>query len=316
MVKYAAIGLVLILPILAVAQTGPALLLEPLLSEEEVWESRGDALFLNNGSTSNKQDFQMSVFEVSGRFREQRERLVPRIGWDLTYLDLDSNEPLLKQDLIDVSLAAGVELGRYFDWRSGLTVGVGYAGNSPFGETDAWYGKATLLFGKAWNKNTDVALVVDYDGNRSVYPDIPLPGFAIRHQFDPQLSWVVGVPLSSVTWKPIEFVTVDITWTLLDRFDAKVEYEMAPQWTIFGNLEDRREVFTIDGLSGHDRLLFHQRRAELGVRWQPWDHTSLQLAGGYAFGGEFSTGWDSSDSDLVADLSDEPYVRIGFERQF
>ena len=51
----------------------------------------------------------------------EREKLIPRIGWDFTYLDLSSDEPLLKHDLTDVSIAAGVELGTYYDWRAGLS---------------------------------------------------------------------------------------------------------------------------------------------------------------------------------------------------
>src|SRR5205823_4135067 len=48
----------------ALAQTGPALLLKPNLSETEALEARGDAIFLQQGSTSNAgADFRLSVFE-------------------------------------------------------------------------------------------------------------------------------------------------------------------------------------------------------------------------------------------------------------
>jgi hypothetical protein len=316
MLKYVAVGLIFCLPLAAAAQTGPGLLLEPLLSEDEVWESRGNATFLNQGSTSQDESYTMQIYQWSGKFREQRERFIPRVGWDLKYLDVDTPDPLLKNDLVDASIAAGLELGRYSKWTAGLTLGVGYAGNTPFGESDAWYGKATFVFGGAWNKNTDVVLVLDYDGNRSVYPDIPLPGFAIRHQYDPRLSWTLGVPVTAVKWKPLDRVTFDLTWTMIDSFDARLQYELASKWTVFGAWETRREAFSVDGLSNHDRLLFQQRRAEVGLLWKPLKHTSFQLAGGYAFSGEFSAGFDGSDSELVADLSDEPYVRVGFERQF
>jgi len=299
----------------ALAQTGPALLLKPLLSEDENLESRGDVLVL--GSTEAEgNDFDLNVFELEGRFRERRERLIPRIGWDLTWYAMNSDIPVLDQDLTDASVAIGLELGQYYDWRAGLTVGLGYGGNAPFGEGDAWYGKATLVLGKKLDRRTDVALVVDYDGNRSYAPDIPIPGIAYRHEFDPRLSYVVGVPLSSVTWRPDKPVTIEVTWQFVDRFDARVEYKLSPAWTVFGNFERREDAFTIDGLDDHDRLLFQQRRAELGVRWQPWEHTSFLLAGGYAFSSEFSVGYDQSDSEKLADVTDEPYFRLGFERRW
>src|SRR5437763_2887026 len=131
----------------SLAQTGPALLLKPNLSEQETLEARGDALWLQSGSTSNNgAHFQLGVLEWTGRVREQRENFIPRLGWDVLYLDMHTNDPTLPhRGLTDVSLAAGVELGTYSGWRTGLTVGVGYAGDTPFGEGDAWYGKATLL---------------------------------------------------------------------------------------------------------------------------------------------------------------------------
>jgi hypothetical protein len=309
-------GLVLVLTACAFAQTGPALLLKPLLHEEETLETRGDALFLSNASTSNNADFRLSVYEVSGRIREQRERLIPRLGWEMTYLDVDSNDPALKNDLTDVSIAAGVEVGRYYDWQGALTLGIGYAGAAPFGDGNGWYAKGTLLFGRKLDKRTDIALVVDYDGNRAYYPDVPLPGFAYRHEFDPRLSYTIGLPVSAVTWKPFDPVTIDVTWTIYDSFDATIEYELSPDWAILANLETRLEGFHVDGIESDDRLLFRQRRVELGVRWKPWEEAQFTVAGGYAFGGEFSTGADHSDSVLVADISDEPYVRFGFQSRF
>lgn len=299
----------------AVAQTGPALLLKPLLSEDQNLESRGDALFLSSAEAEGA-DFDMSVLELSGRFRERREKLIPRIGWDLSYYSLRSDTPLLDRNLVDTSVAIGLELGEFYDFRSGLTVGVGYAGNAPFGESDAYYGKATLVLGKKLDRRTDLALVIDYDGNRSVFPDVPLPGIAYRREYDPRLSYVLGVPLSSVTWKPTPAWLFEVTWNLVDRVDARVEYKVIETLTIFGNLEQRQEAFTVDGLADHDRLLFEQRRAEVGLRAQPWEHSSFLVAGGYAFGSDFSIGFDQRDSDEIADVSDEFYFRAGFERRW
>jgi hypothetical protein len=229
---------------------------------------------------------------------------------------MSSDIAVLDQDLVDTSVAAAIELGPYDNWKAGLSVGVGYAGNAPFGESDAWYDKSTLVVGKQFDELTNLALVVDYDGNRTIYPDIPLPGFAYVHQYDEHISFTLGAPLSSVTWRPNEATMVELTWVLVDELDLRVEHKLAGNFTVFGNFERRQEAFTVDGIGDHDRLLFQQRRIEAGLLWKPWEHTSLTVAGGYAFGGDFSIGYDQSDSDKVADVSDEPYVRVGFERRF
>jgi len=215
------------------AQTGPALLLKPNLSETEMLENRADALFLNQGSTSNGgADYQMQIYEVTGRFREERENFIPRIGWELTYIDQHSSDktlPALDKGLTDVSVAAGVELGQFSDWTAGLTVGLGYAGDTPFGESDAWYGKATLIAGRKLDKDTDLAFVLDYDGNRTIWPDLPLPGLEYRKQYDPHLSYTIGVPVIAATWKPNDVFLVDITWTMIDQFDARAEVQACSQ---------------------------------------------------------------------------------------
>ena len=61
---------------------------------------------------------------------------------------------------------------------------------------------------------------------------------------------------------------------------------------------------------------FQQRRAEVGLRWEPRKDFLFSVAGGYAFGQEFSTGFDARDTDLVADVSDEPYLRFGVDIRF
>lgn len=296
------------------AQTGAALLLKPLLSEDENLESRGNALFMGNAK-ANDIDFDMSVFELQGRFRERRENLIPRIGWEMRWYNLRSDTPILDQDLIDTSVGIGLEVGQIGGWRAGMALGVGYAGNSPFGESSAWYGKATLVAGKSLDKNTDLGFLIDYDGNRVSHPDLPIPGFAYRHQYDPTLSYTIGFPLAAVTWKPDKPILVEATWQYVDQLDARLEYILTPAWTGFVNLEQRLEAFSVDNI-GDDRLLYQARRAEAGVRWRPQEHTSFTVAGGYAFNQEFSVGFDQNNSTKVADISDEPYVRVGFERRW
>jgi hypothetical protein len=302
----------------APAQTGPDLLLKPLMGEKELLESRGDALLFNDGKATGSADYQQDVFELNGRFREQRENFIPRIGWDLAFYHLSSDIPLLDQDLTDTSLAAGFELWNAGEWRAGFTAGLGYAGSTPFARSDSWYGKATLLIARKLDAKTDLGFVLDYDGNRSTFPDFPLPGFAYRHEYDPTLSYTVGVPVSSIKWKPLQFpdFSLEATWILTDTFTARLEYDLSPQWVVFGALQHQFEAFHVSHLKGADRLLFERHRAEVGVLWKPWEHTHFIAAVGMAWGGEWSTGFDQRDSDLVARVSDEPYVRLGFERRW
>lgn len=297
------------------AQTGAELLVRPFEADQS-FELNASALFQAQGEDDFGGDLRVSVYEVSGRLREVREKTIPRFGYEMIYLDVDSDVGLPER-LTDQSVAAGVAVPEIAGFRGGFTVGVGYAGDSPYSDANAWYGKATLAMGKKLDDATDLGVFLDYDGNRTFLPDVPLPGFAYRKRVDERLILVAGIPLSTVEWKPDDRWKFELYWALIDSFDARVTYTIAPEFNIFVSLDTRRDAFHTDELEvTNDRLLYRERRAEIGVQWEPRPDTRLILAGGYAFDREFSAGWDYRDDDEITEVSDEPYVRAGLEIRF
>jgi hypothetical protein len=300
------------------AQTGPTLLLKPFPKEQAI-DARGDALFLDAGhARDSDESFRLSMYESEGRWRVLPGNLIsPRIGWDVNFLDLDTTHPGLPEQLTDESVGVAMPIAQFGDWIVGASVGLGYAGDSPFADGDAWYGKASLAVFRLFNESDALVFVLDYDGNRTFLPDVPLPGIAYTKRVSRDLYFVIGAPVTSVEWRPNDRLRVEVTYALVDSFDASVGYRFASAWTAFGALESRNEAFFIDGLpANHDRLLFQQRRAELGLRWEPRKDCWVSVAGGYAFGQEFSTGFDARHTKEVADVSDEPYLRVGLKIQF
>src|SRR5688500_2693875 len=96
----------LIIPSAAAAQTGPELLLKPF-PRERTLETRTDAVLLGQGETDNADaDFQLSLYESFGRARVfPGQRADPRVGYDVLYLDIASDDPALPQHLTDHSVA-------------------------------------------------------------------------------------------------------------------------------------------------------------------------------------------------------------------
>jgi hypothetical protein len=274
-----------------------------------------DALFLDQAHTKEtRDDIGLDLYESFGRWRLRTDlRLAPTVAYDLTYIDIDTDNAALPERLVDQAVGGGTPVGQYGDWFVAVAGAVGYAGNVPFHDSSAWYGQGTLVVGTELAEESTLVFGLDYDGNRPLYPDIPLPGFAYTKRLDPKLLAVVGFPFSSVLWEPVDKLTVEVIFTFPESFDARVGYNITDHWRIFANYEGRREAFTIDGADDHERMFFEQRRVEAGVRWQTLDYLGVVVAGGYAFNQEFSTGWDLRDTDEVADVSDEAYIRVGFE---
>lgn len=311
----------------ASAQTGPELLIKPFPKDQQI-EATASGTYIPDGSTDHLapggDEFDIDVWQldVQGRMRLQLDPIVParaepRFGFDVTFMDLDTDDPTLPTQLVDTSVAFGMGVLEEHGWIGGITVGIGYAGAGAFDDGNAWYGKADFAIGRTIDETSEIGFVLDYDGNRSFMPDVPLPGFQYRKRLDPKLLLAVGFPFTSVEWKPIDELQLRLTWTIPDAFNADVTYEISKTLGLFGAYTSRTEAFHWDEIdNSRDRLIFEQRRAEAGVKWSPVEELHVVVAGGYAFGQEFSVGWDSRETDLVTDLSDEPYIRVGLEWRY
>lgn len=296
------------------AQTDAGPLLRPWPKGQQV-QVEGDILFLNQGHVKRSdEDFQLSVYESAGRWRlDDSRELNPTVGYDFTLLDLDTQSPLLPDKLLDQSVGFGSPFAESGPWFFAAAAGIGYAGDEPFGDANAWYGKATLIAGRQFGEESSLIFGLDYNGNRSIYPDIPLPGFVYTRRIDPTLLAVIGFPYSSIVWEPAERLKIELIYSVPETIDARIEYEMSSQWRLFANFENRVEAFHLDDTDGNDRLFFQQRRLEMGLRWEPDEAIGLIFAGGYAFGQKFTTGFDLRDDDRLVKVSDEAYLRFALE---
>jgi hypothetical protein len=313
--------MILLLGVVAAqGQTNSGLLVE-LFPKEQVFSGRASAVFLEGGHIAESdadEDFQMAIYDTEGRFRLKpgAEESV-RIGYDFTYLDLQTGFDGLPERLVDHSVAVGFPIGKHGDWIFGGTAGIGYAGDSFYGDGDAYYGLASLV--AFWKQSETSAFVfaLDYDGNRTFLPDIPLPGFAYIKRISDRLELTAGLPITAIKWKATDQLTVELAYSIPDDVRLDVGYEVFDHLTLFGRVRQQREAFYFDGLAeNYDRILFEQRRAEAGVRYEPCENAAVDLALGYAWSGEFSEGFDSRRNNEIADISDEPYIRGGIELKY
>lgn len=311
-------------PVAAFAQSGAELLLKPW-EKGQLIEARADVIFQDGGKFDDEGlsdlDFRLTHYESEGRVRILRGNVAsPRIGWDFVRLHMDSDVNLFDEDdLVDHSASAGVFLHQFkTGWILGATFGAGYAGREGYNDGDGWYGRGTVVFGREVNANSALGIVVDYDGNRVVFPDIPLVGFAwVANIKERNLKLTLGFPVMSVLWNINERTTAEATWTFTDSFDGRLNHRLSEHWAVFGRFETRNLAFHIDELEeSNDRLFFHQRRVEGGIQWTPAKYLSIITTVGYAFVSEFSIGWDMRDVDNVLEISDEPYARVGLELRF
>jgi len=307
----------LAMPRIARGQSSASLLIKPWEADQTIEDQTAGYIFSAGHRLESENKFHLSTIESSGRVRLfPGKEASPRFGYDLTLLNAHTNRPGFPSQLLDVSVAGGAFVSKQNGWITGVTLGLGYAGDEPFARGRAWYGRTDVLLAKEFSATDALGVGIDYDGHRTYAPDIPLPGFAYSHLFDPKLQAVIGFPASSIIWKPIEHLRIYGNYELFSDLDADISYEFVKHWTAFAAFETRRTAFWIQELRDHHRLLYSQRRVELGVRWQPTEHLSFSLAGGYGFSTDFRNGWDYRHSTRYLYASDEPFVRFGAEFRF
>ncbi|CAN5595243.1 hypothetical protein BH10PLA1_BH10PLA1_19960 [soil metagenome] len=297
------------------AQTGADLLIKPWPEGVKDFEVRGDALSLSQGYVKKTDNnFTLAQYETEGRFRIiPGEVISPRVGFDAKYFDLGGGYKQLPGQLSDTSIALGAGVLEKNGWIFALKAGVGYAGPQPFTDGNAFYGLFDFVVGHKIDDNSQIGFVLDYDGNRSTYRDVPLPGFAYRFwTYRHQIQIAVGFPYDSIELHPTQNTSVELVFSIPDDLRIFAAYEFIPHWSAFGTVYRTIDTFYWDQTANvNDRLFFQQRRAELGIQYSPNEALDFRLAAGYAWDQTFGTGFTANNTDRIAAIADEPYVRFG-----
>ena len=319
------------LPEWAAAQTGPELLLKPFRDEDQ-FEVTGSTLFgfetetSNNISPGNPYDYRNDIFNAQGRLRltngfseEGIARAQPRAGFSWSNVDLTTEDPNLPQDMSDVSVGFGMGILAVDGWLGGISFGVGYAAADTASDANGTYLQGDFVVGKTFSNGVDtLGFVVDFNGNRSILPDVPLPGFQFRKQLDDTKIFAVGFPFSGLEWTPTEELTIEIQYNIPDSFEARADYEFfednESSGSLFASYRSHFYAAHWDELdSGHDRVLFRQRFLEGGLLYRYSDRLLLTAAAGYVLDSDYEVGFDTRNTQGLADIDPYPYLRAEFE---
>lgn len=325
MVRILSASIVSALTSIASAETGADLLLK-VFPEKKNYTLNLDATYIFPGEEDDhaREDFQLSTYTGSGAMRLTLDSILPgidksqpRAGFDFTVLDVDDEAEVIPDNLTDMSVGVGFGVLSYKGWLGGVWLGVGYAGENVFNDGNALYGKAGLGLGYEIDKKSSLGFFLDYDGNRTFMPDVPIPGGIYRRFLTNELQMGVGFPFSDILWTPNDQWEFKLTYSIPDSFDIEANYFITKSIGVFGSFNSTANAFHVNSLDdGDDRLLAFESRVELGLKASINHTVSFVVAGGYAFDRKFEVGWDSRDTEEIADVSDEPYVRVALEARF
>jgi len=182
---------------------------------------------------------------------------------------------------------------------------------------DAWFGVGSLFARKQLGQTpTSITWLIDFDGSRAFLPDVPLPAVQYTVRESETLTYSIGLPFSSVSWQPNDRWSIDVNFLIPIGGSAEVSYRASDRWHAYAALESTTRAFHIAGDSDNQRLFLEQSRFELGARFALTSELTLSAAGGYAFAQEFSRGFDTRDLDLIREVDDAPFLRVGITAGF
>ncbi len=298
----------------AFAQTGPELAKKPWRGDEAFEVQTSLMAIFDGGTTSSS--YNMARNATSGRVKVPlQDGFRMNVGYDHTFYNIGTDEPGIPNQLMDQTMAISFGLPKEEKWSMDFTVGGGIASNMQYTDDHAYYAKLNAMATYEIDDTSEIAFGINYDGNRSFLPDVPLPGMAYTKRFDKTLMLVVGFPFATVRWQPQEDLSVYATATP-GSFVGGIGYKILPQLEAYADYNEHFDGYWVNGAQDNDRLFIQIRRAEAGFKVPVCKNFEFVLGGGFAFNTQARHGWDSRNDELVARFSDEPFLRAGLTFKF
>jgi hypothetical protein len=298
------------MPMAAVAQTNEQLLLDSWEPGQRV-SGDSDALVFDGGTfRADQSSVRLDEGETEARFRlMETYDLNPSIGVDWQWVNVRDADHLVPGQLNNLSFAAASPIAQWGPWFATMTLGGGYAGDGAFSDDRAWYGKGSLGIGRQFASGADFLLLIDYNGSREFLPDVPFPAAEFRSRFSPTIEYVLGLPESSLDWKPNDKFSLEVTYDMVNNIKAQANYNLTRHLAVYAGCDRIEQAFADNQLPADRRLLFFEQRAETGVRYDPIKGVNIDLGFGYGFGQRFTTGFDDRSVTNITTVTDRAYIR-------
>ena len=252
-----------------------------------------------------------------GRYRTNADDPAgPSVGWLADHTELNTDDPLLPARLVNLSGAVAGQLGQGPTWTVNYSLGAGVASDDPFADGDGVFGIGSLSARRALTGPTFLTLFIDYDGSRAFLPDVPLPALQYTVIESPTLTYSLGLPFSSLSWQPNDRWSVDARVLVVVGGSIEVSYRIDRRWQTYYQFESTTRGFHLDDGPDNQRLFLSQSRSEFGVRWEPRPGLEWNAAVGLTFGQEFNRGFDTRDLELVREVDNAVFLRLGVKANF
>ena len=224
-----------------------------------------------------------------------------------------SNTPF-PEELWDVRFGAAYRHKFDNDWIAGLSVNVGSNSDEPFHSEDEIVAQGIGFLRVPHRQRNAWIFSLLYTNDSDFLSGVPVPGIAYQWVPSETFNAVIGVPFSSVEWKPIEPLTLEAQYFPTRQVRARATWRIfRPLRAYIGFDWDNERYRLADRPDEDKRLYYYEKRLTGGARFD-LKHVGVEVYGGYVFDRFYFLGESYSDRRKDRfDVEAGPFVgfRIG-----
>lgn len=218
----------------------------------------------------------------------------------------------LPDNLYDLSFGPAYRCQFKNGWIGGIAFLFGSASDKPFHSKDELsyrldaYVKIPTVNNNAW------IFFVDYFNNREYLRNIPIPGAAYLYQPSDKLMAVIGLPVATLQYEPLDNLTLNLTYIMVTSVHARVSYNLTTSLSVFGAFDWNDELYArADREREKDRIFYYEKLLSAGIHWQAFKYVGIDLSGGYVFDRFFFEGEEYNDKDDNSiNIKNGPFVSL------
>jgi hypothetical protein len=182
-------------------------------------------------------------------------------------------------------LKAGPNYRHRFDngWIGGAVLSVGSASDKPFASEHELIVQGSAFLRVPRGERDAWMFMLNYSNVSEFLGGIPLPGLAYVYSPSDRFTAVIGLPFASVEAKPLDKLTLQVTYTALRKVRARATYEVFRPLRVYAGFDwDHDMYLRADRRDTDDRLFYYEKRWTGGARFD-LRHVGVDVSGGYAF---------------------------------
>ncbi len=196
-------------------------------------------------------------------------------------------------------------------WIGGVSMTIGSPSDKPFASIDEVDLLALAMLRVPQGERNAWIFSLVYDTLEETFGglQVPIPGIAYLWSPSDRFKAVIGIPFTSVEYKPIDDVTLEAQYFPLRRVRARATYRPFQPLRLYVGFDwDNDHYLLADRKDRDDALQYYEKRVSGGVRFD-LRHVGFQVVGGYAFDRFYFTGDSYSDRHFNRlDIHPGPFV--------